>query len=100
MGIASDDYNAGLGIVVGNFPQELPCLFFCHIGHAAGVDDENIGGRMLVDGFGACLFEEVADGGGLGEVEFASEGDVGYFFAGNVHFVCVLLLVCSAGKVT
>ena len=55
---------------------------------------------MLVDGFGACLFEEVADGGGLGEVEFASEGDVGYFFAGNVHFVCVLLLVCSSGKVT
>ncbi len=66
-------------MTAGHLGDLLTAFVIGHFGHAAGVDQTDVGRLTLMHRFGALLLQAFDDGRGLGVVELASERKTRYF---------------------
>jgi hypothetical protein len=65
LGVTPGDNNAGVGMMMGYFPDELPVFFFGNVGNTAGIDNEDVGIAVFFHRFSPCIFQQVFQGGGF-----------------------------------
>ena len=81
LGIASCDHDKGTRVLAYHAMDGLTAFVIGHLRHRAGVDEADVGVLTFVGGCDAHLTEQLAEGGGLGEVELAAQRVVGCLLA-------------------
>ena len=99
LGIAAGDNNDSTRMLTDKFMDGLTALVVSNLRDATGVDNADVSHLTFSHLPHADLLQLTGDGGSLGEIEFAAQGEIDRFFSLKQAFVIHAYFLFSSAKV-